>query len=296
MMMYAFPHLLGTVVLDKSFHLIEIGEEKRLKKKYPHLQTLPKERLSAALAAVKKQQYFSDFFQKNIEVTKQALRDCLSEDQLIIQTMANITELDRTCNLLTKRLREWFSWYYPELSEEIPDHQAFAALLLERKKPAQSMGAEVKRRDLEEMQLLAREIARLYELRKSHEAYLHQVMQEYCPNLLELAGTTIGARLLELAKSLKHLALLPASTVQLLGAEKALFRHLRTGSRSPKYGVIHAHQIVQQAKREQKGKAARMLADKLSLCARLDYFKGELKAKEYRKELEKKLSLAIPYT
>ena len=87
------------------------------------------------------------------------------------------------------------------------------------------------------------------------------------------------------------MALLPASTEQLLGAEKALFRHLKTGSRSPKFGVIFSHPIIQKASRKQKGKAARILADKLSLCARLDYFKGEFKAKEYRKEIEGKLEI-----
>jgi len=91
---------------------------------------------------------------------------------------------------------------------------------------------------------------------------------------------------MELGKSLKHLAMLPASTIQLLGAEKALFRHIKTGSRSPKHGIIINHSIVQKAKRNEKGKAARMLADKLSICAKLDYFKGEFKAKEYKKELE----------
>ena len=114
-------------------------------------------------------------------------------------------------------------------------------------------------------------------------------MTKYCPNLLELAGATIAARLIELGKGLKHLALLPASTVQLLGAEKALFRHLKTGSRSPKYGVIINHPLIQKAPRDKRGKAARMLADKLSLCARLDFFKGEFKALDYRIELEGKL-------
>ena len=88
-----------------------------------------------------------------------------------------------------------------------------------------------------------------------------------------------------------RLALLPASTIQLLGAEKALFRHLKTGARSPKYGILFEHQIIQKAQRKNRGKAARMLADKLSLCARLDFFKGEFKADQYEKEIEEKLEL-----
>ena len=82
--------------------------------------------------------------------------------------------------------------------------------------------------------------------------------------------------------------MLPASTIQLLGAEKALFRHIKTNAKSPKHGIIINHQFVQKAQRKNKGKAARILADKLSLCARLDYFKGEFKGEEYKKELERK--------
>ena len=151
------------------------------------------------------------------------------------------------------------------------------------------MGADLAEVHLKEIKLLAADVQNLYKLRKQHELYLQKVMKEHCPNLLELGGVTIGAKLIELGKGLKNIALLPASTIQLLGAEKALFRHIKTGSKSPKYGVIINHPIIQNAGREQKGKASRMLADKLSLCARLDYFKGEFKASQYRKELEKKL-------
>ena len=159
--------------------------------------------------------------------------------------------------------------------------------LLKELKIKETMGADLEKVHLQEILELAKKIKELQDLRKKHEIYLETVMQKYSPNLLELAGATLGAKLLELGKSLKHLALLPASTIQLLGAEKALFRHIKTGSRSPKYGILFQHPLVQNAKKEDKGKAARMLADKLSLCARLDYFKGEFKAPEYAADLEK---------
>ncbi len=149
------------------------------------------------------------------------------------------------------------------------------------------MGADLDKFQVEEITLLAKEVQSLYELRKKHELYLEKIMKKYCPNILELAGVTIGAKLIELARGLKRLALLPASTVQLLGAEKALFRHLKTGSRSPKHGIIFQHPLIQHAKKNERGKKARQLADKLSLCARLDFFKGDFKAKEYREMLEK---------
>jgi len=190
---------------------------------------------------------------------------------------------------LVKRLREWYSWYSPEFVKSVNDNEKFVELIMKRSKVKESMGAELKKEDVDEMLLLGKEILNLYKLKEKHEAYLEKVMKKYCPNILELAGAAIGAKLIELGKGLKHLALLPASTVQLLGAEKALFRHIKTGAKSPKYGVIVNHPIVQKADKKKKGKAARMLADKISLCARLDYFKGEFKAKEYRKELERKL-------
>jgi len=154
----------------------------------------------------------------------------------------------------------------------------------------ESMGAPLSKNDVEEMQELALLITKLYQVRQQHEVYLEKIMVRHCPNVLELAGVTLGAKLMELGKSLKHLAMLPASTIQLLGAEKALFRHIKTGAKSPKYGILFQHPFIQNARPALRGKAARMLADKLSLCARLDYFKGEFKAKEYKKELEEKIN------
>lgn len=289
-MKYLFSNILGSFALDASLDIAEPGEEKELKKKYPYAKPLPPEKLAYFLLNFKDKKYYRLFYERNLALTKKAIKDSVSEDQLIIQTIANISEMDKASHLLAKRLREWYALYWPELAVE--DNEKFAALVLaDKKKEKESMGADLKKADVEEIIFLAKEVSQLYALRKKHEEYLEKVMKGYCPNLLELAGATIGAKLLELGKGLKHLALLPASTIQLLGAEKALFRHLKTGSRSPKYGIILQHQLVQKAKPSERGKTARRLADKLSLCARLDYFKGEFKAKEYRKELEEETYL-----
>ncbi len=230
-----------------------------------------------------------DLYLKNLEQTKEDLRKAVTEDQLIFQAIANISEIEKVSNLLSKRLREWYSWYHPELSRATEDHLRFAELVFAgEKKSKESFGGNLQKDDLEEIHALAEEVMHLFSLRKKHEAYLKKVMKEYCPNLLELAGVTIAAHLLEMAKGLKHLALLPASTIQILGAEKALFRHIKTGSKSPKYGILFQHQLVQKAKPKERGKVARALADKLSLCARLDFFKGEFKADAFKKELEER--------
>lgn len=310
-MKYLFTNLIGIFVLDQDCQIIDRfmfkdgtaylekeNEEKKIHQKYPGLQTLNEGKLSLVLGQFKDRKYYSEFYEKNIFLTKLAIQKSVNEDQLIIQTISNIKELDRVNNLLVKRLREWYSLYLPELAEEIASSEKFVekviceakVQLIKEMNVRETMGADLKENDVKEIVSLAEDIARLFDLRRKHELYLKDIMQNYCPNLLELAGTTIGASLIELGKGLKHLALLPSSTVQLLGAEKALFRHLKTGSRSPKYGFIHAHPLIQEVGKEMKGKAARSLADKLSLCARLDYFKGEFKALDYRKELEEKFA------
>ncbi len=300
-MSYIFTNILGTFVLDEKMAVVDsllfksIEEYKTKEKSEAKLQKkhnakpLPADKLPQALILFKDTKYYLEFYQKNLELTKEGLKNAVNEDNLIMQAIANINELDKISNTMAKRLREWYSLYYPELSERIENHEKYIELVLQQERDQETFGADLEAFDVEEIKLLAERITSLYELRKKHELYLQKIMKRYCPNLLELAGTTIAARLIELGKGLKHLALLPSSTVQLLGAEKALFRHIKTGSKSPKYGVIINHPFVQNAKGNEKGKAARRLADKLSLCARLDYFKGEFKAPEYKKELGEKL-------
>lgn len=310
-MKYLWSNVIGCFVLNTNVDIIEsvlfknsaeyLHKEQtvaKLGKKYPDLKPLPEEKLPMALLTLKNLAYFKAFQSINLELTKQSIKRSVNEDGLILQAIANITELDRVSNTLSKRLREWYALYYPELSETVDNHEKFIELVLTRTKEelmrdtqrTETMGADLVKIHRDEIILLARQIKGLFELRQMHEHYLQKVMQQYCPNLLELAGTTIGAKLIEIGRGLKHLALLPASTIQLLGAEKALFRHLKTGSKSPKYGILYQHPLIQKAQKQNRGKAARNLADKLSLCARLDYFKGEFKAAQYRKELEEKFN------
>jgi len=312
-MKYLFTNVLGSFVFDASLHVHDSIEfktveefnqkqlsEQKLQKKHPDLIPLPAEKIAEVLSHFKQPKYFSQFYQANLVITKKAIKESVSDDILIMQTIANVNELDKIANMLSKRLREWFSLYLPEFSQKMQDHQKFAELVAKKSKEEllkdislqeeQSMGAVLSQLHVDEMKLLAEEVGRIYLLRQEHEQYLQTVMKEYCPNLLELAGATIGAKLMELGRGLKHIAMLPASTIQLLGAEKALFRHIKTGARSPKYGIIINHPFIQKAPKDKKGKAARMLADKLVLCTRLDYFKGEFKAPEFQKDLEEKIA------
>ncbi len=307
--MYIYTHFIGTFILDETtqIHDIELVNtnqtaaqcEQKINLRHKNVSPLPKELTPLFLAKLKDPKYRSLFHQSNEYQTQEALKETVNEDNLIIQSVSLLDEIDRAVNIISKRLREWHSLTYPELEHKIQDHIFYAKLISEKTnieiesdlKIKNNLGANLQQKDIIPIKLLANEVINLFKLRKQNEEYLTQLMQTHCPNLTELGGATIAAKLLNHARSLKHLAMLPASTLQLFGAEKALFRHIKTGARSPKYGLIINHPFVQNAKKDEKGKAARLLADKLSLCARLDYFKGEFKAPEYKKELEKKLCL-----
>ncbi|MBW2964287.1 NOP58 family protein [Candidatus Woesearchaeota archaeon] len=231
--------------------------------------------------------------------TKRKIAESLKPDYLIVQAMNNIDEIDKVINTLAKRLREWYELYNPEFSKSIESHEKFAELIQRKTRKellaevglneSQTMGAEMRSRDIAPVMELAKQITDLAALRERQAKYVEEAMKENMPNMLAIAGAMIGAKLLSIAGSLERLALFPASTMQLLGAEKALFRHIKTGARPPKFGVVINHPLVAKAKQAEKGKAARMLADKLSIAAKIDFFKGEFRGDQLRKELEEKL-------
>jgi len=231
---------------------------------------------------------FEEFRKRNIEETKKKIKESVKADNFIVQTIRNIDEINKVSNVLIKRLREWYELYNPEFSRQVRDHEKFVELIIEKKdrKEKNSMGADLSKENLQPILKLASEINELYKLKEKQEEYLAELMQKTCPNLTAVAGYLIGAKLVALAGDLKRLVEFPSSTVQLLGAEKALFRHMRTGAKAPKHGIIHEHPIVTRAK--EKGKAARAVADKISLAVKVDYFKGEFIGDKLRKGLEEK--------
>jgi nucleolar protein 56 len=239
------------------------------------------------------------FRQANILVTKRKVAESLNREYLVVQAINNIEEIDKVANNLSKRLREWYELYNPEFSKSIESHEKFSEIILKKKRKEllselglseeQSMGADFSEKDIKPVMDLAEQISALFALRERQVKYVETSMKELAPNVEAIAGAMIGAKLLAIAGSLEKLALFPASTLQLLGAEKALFRHIKTGARPPKFGVIINHPFVAKAKPADKGKTARMLADKLSIAAKIDFFKGEFRGEQMKKELEEKL-------
>jgi nucleolar protein 56 len=199
--------------------------------------------------------------------------------------------------MLAKRLREWYELYNPEFSKSIYSHEKFVAIIIEKQKPELlaeigvkqelSMGADLDKQDVAPIIELAKHLKELYSLKEEQAKYLERIMQKTCPNVQAVTGTMLGAKLLSLAGSLVQLAELPSSTIQLLGAEKALFRHIRSGSKAPKHGILVEHPLVMEAKN--KGKAARMMANKIGIAAKVDLYKGEFIGDKLKADLEKKL-------
>ncbi|KAI6858662.1 Nucleolar protein, partial [Hortaea werneckii] len=215
-------------------------------------------------------------------------------DTMIIQAIALLDDLDKELNTYAMRVKEWYGWHFPEMARIINDNLAYSRVILAMgmrnnaantdlsdvlpeeiegavKAAAEiSMGTEITDEDLENIQALAEQVVGFTEYRQQLSSYLSARMQAIAPNLTALVGELVGARLIAHAGSLMNLAKSPASTIQILGAEKALFRALKTKHDTPKYGLIYHASLIGQASGKNKGKIARMLATKTALGLRVD--------------------------
>jgi len=205
----------------------------------------------------------------NLRLTKESLKNETARDVLIIQTIHTVDELIKIINKLVANIKERYGYYAPRLCRS-DDIEA----LLEgiSKKVKEDIAIDMSNEDLSSVNEIANEIISLNKLLISQEEYLESLTNELCPGTSKLATSLITARLIDHAGSLKHFAELPSSTIQVLGAEKALFRHLKTGARAPKFGVIYNHENISKAAPSEKGKAARRLASEISKSIKIDYF------------------------
>ncbi len=212
-------------------------------------------------------------------------KESAGEDKHLIQAVNSIDEIDEAISKLIERIREWYALYFPEM-DVIKNNETYIRLISQNKTKEEILKAkpeafpkdfidledDINPLDLEIMNNYANSIFELQKSRKNIEEYIDQKMQDIAPNLRLLVGSTLGAKLISHAGGIKRLAMYPSSTVQIMGAEKALFRHLKSGDRPPKYGLIYQHPQVRGAKWWNRGKIARMLAGKISLAVRRDVF------------------------
>lgn len=239
-------------------------------------------------------------------------------DVMIMQAVGLLDDLDKELNNFAMRLREWYGWHFPEMGKIVTENLAYAQVVKfmgfktkakeldfskvglpedvaqEVKSAAEtSMGTEITIEDLQNIHTLAERVIELTEYRASLAEYLKVRMNAIAPNLTYMVGELVGARLISQAGSLMSLAKHPSSTVQILGAEKALFRALKTKKNTPKYGLIYHASLVGQSAPNLKGKISRVLAAKLSLCCRVDALGDQVEpslGKEYKEYVEKRLA------
>ena len=212
-------------------------------------------------------------------------KESAGEDKHLIQAINSIDEIDEAISKLIERIREWYALYFPEM-DTIKNNETYIRLISQNKTKEEILKAKpdafpqdildlddnINPMDLEIMNNYAKSIHELQKSRKNIEDYIDSKMESIAPNLRLLVGSTLAAKLISHAGGIKRLAMYPSSTVQIMGAEKALFRHLKSGDRPPKYGLIYQHPQVRGAKWWNRGKIARMLAGQISFAARRDIF------------------------
>ena len=309
--MYIFSNIIGIFVFDDKFKIVdeilfkdfEDYQKKdkfiqQIQNKHKNLKELDDEAIKKILFYFKNKKFFFDFRNKNLQLAKLDVKNSVIDDVLIIQAINTIVELDKAINILAKRLREWYELYNPEFSRTMENHEKFVEGILDKDKnelleklsvnASDSIGADLEQEDIEPIKSLGHQIYDLYQLRKSQLEYISTLMDKFCPNTKAVCGVLVGASLIEHAGSLKRLSEMPASTIQILGAEKALFRHMKTGAKSPRHGLIVNHPLIAKAPDRMHGKIARALADKISIASKIDYFKGKFIGDKLIKELEEK--------
>jgi nucleolar protein 58 len=238
-------------------------------------------------------------------------------DTMVVQAIGLLDDLDKEINTYAMRVKEWYGWHFPEMQKIVLENLQYAQVVLKlgtRKGIAQmdfsdiltdeqveadlkaaaaiSMGVDITEQDLDNVSTLCEQVIALYDYRAQLSDYLKSRMNAIAPNLTVMVGELVGARLIAHAGSLLNLAKQPASTVQILGAEKALFRALKTKSDTPKYGLIYHASLIGQAAPKNKGKISRVLAAKTALAIRVDALSEDADASagvEMRAKVEDRL-------
>lgn len=239
----------------------------------------------------------------SLKITRNKLKQAWeTEDMVLIQAINAIDDLDESIGKLVDRLREWYSIHFPEL-DKIKSHNLYVGLVAEQGKRdiiadsgsldedldiKNDMGAELEDSDILILMEFADSIRSLQKTKKYLIKYVDDKMMELAPNLQDLTGSSLGAKMIAHAGSIKKLAMFPSSTVQVIGAEKALFRHLKTGERPPKHGLIYQHPEVRGSNWWIRGKIARALASKISLAVRKDFF-SQKHDPALKEDLQKKI-------
>ncbi len=251
----------------------------------------------------------------SMEIAKTAIGEAATKrDLYAIQTVRCIEDLDKTMNLLAGRIREWYGLHFPELDRLMEKHDSYIRLvqnlgsresfsyenLVKQGIPQdrsvviseaaqKSAGAEMASPDMEWLREVCTTVLQLYKLRETAEKYTDKIMVEVAPNMTSVLGAILSAKLISMVGGVENIAKMPASTLQVLGAEKALFRTLKTGAPPPKHGIIFQYAAIHQAPKWLRGKIARAVAGKLAIAARMDAYGGGDQGEKFRDALDAKI-------
>jgi nucleolar protein 56 len=223
-------------------------------------------------------------------------------DLHLVQAVNTLDELDEILNTISTRIREWYGLHFPELDYLLQNFVTYASIVkdagsrenitkelltrleIPEKKIgmiqlaiSKSQGGDLSQESSESLKVLASQVIMLSELRTNLSTTIENLMEMLAPNLKNILTALIGARLVAKAGSLMKLSQMPSSTIQIIGAEKALFRALKTGARPPKHGLLFQHPSINSAPKWQRGKIARALSSKVAIAVRIDVYRsGEL--------------------
>ncbi|MCX8206090.1 MAG: NOP58 family protein [Candidatus Micrarchaeota archaeon] len=245
-----------------------------------------------------------------LKKVKDQLRNAYTTEDFVQQASLTIDDLDHVLNVMFEHLHNWYSIYLPEL-QDTDDRRVYLEVVEKYSKDdpksinslneearkcvpiGESIGAKVDKEDLEALREFARRLREMYDLREYLDQYRNKKVEAIARNLSYLLGTALATKLIVEAKGLKRLANLPASSIQVLGAEKALFMHLTAHTRPPKHGIIFLHPALRGMKKAYRGKVARMIAAKVSIAAKADAYSKNFIAPALKEDLEKRIKALV---
>ena len=260
--------------IELDGYQIEPGAEKILKKRLREY--------AISLGFVKDENELNDFLNKFcILYSKKRLVGKIKRDRILIQASNSLEELKKTTNLYVERLYEWYTLHYPESKHT---QRQIVDLILSK----DTSTSEIPEEDRNILLSFAKIIYEIENQKKNTENYVSETAKEIMPNTCSVMDPLLATRLLALAGSLEKMSKMTASSIQLLGAEKALFRHLKRQGKSPKYGIIFIDPRIQSVPADKKGKVARILASYLMKATRIDYYSGR-REPSLKEDMEKEL-------
>lgn len=236
--------------------------------------------------------------EKAIQRTRKQLKSGVDRDKHVIQAVKTLENIKDNNSEQINQFREWYKIHFPEFIEEIQEDEHLIKLLgrgLNKKEMSSfqemaenSTGQKLPPQEQKILEKTLKNIQKNQEHEEELKEYIKQTVEEEMPNLNAILGPILTAKILTHVGSLEKLAKQPASTIQMLGAEKALFRYLKGQGTPPKHGVIFEHDKVNTLPEDKRGKMARFIANKTALAARLDQYGDKDKGDEYREKIQEK--------